>query len=170
VWKLNVQETISNSKSIIILMGSNIRPERHLPLALKMICQKLRVARVSRVYESPPVGLEGENFLNAAVEVHTPRPPREIKEQILLTIEAELGRVRTENRFIPRTIDLDIVVVNRKVVDSELFEQAHMCLPVADLLPDLPDPFFNNPLQDLANQFQESYPIKERPDIILLNS
>jgi len=60
------------------------------------------------------------------------------------TIEERMGRVRTEDRFAPRPIDLDIVlyegfegdVGGTAIPDPGLEEQAYLTIPVADVVPD----------------------------------
>jgi hypothetical protein len=52
---------------VCLLLGSNIRPEYHLPLAVALLRQELTILRVSSVWESAPVGGQGPNYLNAAM-------------------------------------------------------------------------------------------------------
>src|SRR5437868_3977510 len=70
----------------------------------------LRVLAASEFYETAPVNCppgSGE-FLNAVVAVETDRPPEELL-RLLLQIERQFGRVRTEPNS-PRTLDLDLVL------------------------------------------------------------
>jgi len=96
-------------------LGSNIEPERNLPAAVMELSRHGRVRRVSSVWETVPLGFSGQpNFLNAALWLETPLPARELREIVIAGIEAQLGRVRTENRSAPRTIDIDIMLFNRE--------------------------------------------------------
>ena len=72
---------------------------------------------VSQLRETEPVGVVDQPpFLNGAVALETARAPRELLD-LLLEIERSLGRVR-EERWGPRTIDLDLLVYGDEIVDE----------------------------------------------------
>jgi len=80
---------------VCLLLGSNIRPEYHLPLAVALLRQELTILRVSSVWESAPVGGQGPNYLNAAVLAISQRNALLLKKRILRPLEAQLGRIRS---------------------------------------------------------------------------
>ncbi len=123
-----------------LLLGSNIRPAVHLPQALTQLEQRVRVFAVSRVWQTPPVGTDGPPFYNAAVGVLTDLPPEAFKRRVLRPIEAQLGRVRTGDKFAPRTIDIDLVVYASEVLDPTLWEYVHIAVPLSEILPGLRHP------------------------------
>ncbi len=129
-----------------LLLGSNIRPEVHLPQALRLLQQRLPVVAVSRVWETPPVGMTGPAFYNAAVGIRTALPPDTLKAEVLRPIEAQLGRVRPADKWAPRPIDLDLVVYGGQVVDLDLWRYAHVAVPLSELLPNLRHPQTDEPL------------------------
>lgn len=101
----------------------------------------------SYVYATEPVGgpPQGE-FLNAAVRVECTQSPAELLDA-LLAIEQELGRVRrAEERWGPRTIDLDILWIEGVAVDTprltvphpRLEERAFALAPLLDVAPNAP--------------------------------
>lgn len=106
------------------------------------------VVAVSATYETDPVGgPEQGPFLNAVVELDTELTSRELLE-LCHRLESAAGRVRTE-RWGPRTLDVDVLLVGDEVVDEpdlqvphpRLWERAFVLVPLADLAPDLvPDP------------------------------
>jgi 2-amino-4-hydroxy-6-hydroxymethyldihydropteridine diphosphokinase len=107
----------------------------------------VEVVGVSQLRETDPVGVvEQPPFLNGAVAVETTRSPRELLE-LLLEIERSLGRVR-EERWGPRTIDLDLLLYGDEVVDEpglrvphpRLHERRFALEPLADLDPELQVP------------------------------
>src|SRR5262249_23277693 len=69
----------------------------------------IRQLRVSRYYETAPVGVSGPQplYLNAAAVGDTLLPPRELLDA-LLAVEHERGRARPRP-LAPRTLDLDLV-------------------------------------------------------------
>jgi 2-amino-4-hydroxy-6-hydroxymethyldihydropteridine diphosphokinase len=123
--------------SIYLVLGSNIDPEHNLPLAIEILGQLVRVEKVSSVWETRAVGSSGPNFLNLAVKIRSSLTPDALKHLILRNIEVQLGRKRTENKNAPRTIDIDIVIIDDKVVDDHVWHNAHMALPLAELIPEL---------------------------------
>jgi 2-amino-4-hydroxy-6-hydroxymethyldihydropteridine diphosphokinase len=102
----------------------------------------VRVTRVSRVYETAPVGPAQPDFLNAVAEVRTVISPRELLAASL-RIEEEMGRVRQE-RWGPRVIDLDLLNYGRMKIDEQgltvphprMHERAFVLLPLLELDPD----------------------------------
>lgn len=145
-----------------LALGSNIEPEVNLPRAVSLLSERCRVLAVSQVYESAPIGYaDQDNFLNAAVLVETPLSAADLKADVLRAIESQLGRVRTANKNAPRTIDLDIALFNRDVLevggrhipDPEILEFGHVALPLADLDPDYRHPETGQTLAEIAVRF-----------------
>jgi 3-oxoacyl-[acyl-carrier protein] reductase len=103
-----------------IALGSNLGDRyNYLLQAIAALQQRVgRLLRQSSVYETQPVGgPAGQSpYLNAVVEMATALAPQELL-QVLLAIEADLGRVRTV-RDGPRTIDLDLLLVGDCVCDG----------------------------------------------------
>jgi 2-amino-4-hydroxy-6-hydroxymethyldihydropteridine diphosphokinase len=99
----------------------------------------------SPVYETDPVGLEGQPvFLNAVVVLDTTLEPITLLDR-LLAIEADFHRQRTV-RWGPRTLDLDLLWYAGRLVESERLTLPHprahqrefVLRPLADLVPELP--------------------------------
>jgi 2-amino-4-hydroxy-6-hydroxymethyldihydropteridine diphosphokinase len=103
------------------------------------------VVAVSPVYETDPVGgPEGQDpYLNLVVELATERSPRQLLDAAQAA-EAAARRVRRE-RWGPRTLDVDVLLVGDLVVDEadlvvphpRLWERAFVLVPLADLAPAL---------------------------------
>jgi 2-amino-4-hydroxy-6-hydroxymethyldihydropteridine diphosphokinase len=86
----------------------------------------LDVVGVSTLRETEPWGpVEQPGYLNGAVAVETELGPRELLDA-LLAIERRLGRVRAdEERWGPRTIDLDLLLYGDLVLDEPGLEIPH---------------------------------------------
>jgi 2-amino-4-hydroxy-6-hydroxymethyldihydropteridine diphosphokinase len=149
----------AGANQAFISLGSNIEAERNLPAAVRRLAARCRLVAASPVYETRPVGTTDQpNFLNAAVLVETDLPAAELKAQVLQAIEQELGRVRTEDKNAPRTIDLDISLFNdrvmmlgdRRIPDPEILEFAHIARPLADLAPGYRHPETGETLEEIA--------------------
>ena len=84
-----------------------------------------------------PVGcVDQPDFTNGALLVET-AADRERLRSDLKGIEALLGRQRGDNRYGPRTIDLDIVVWNGRIVDPDFYTREFLRQAVMAVLPDL---------------------------------
>ena len=102
-----------------------------------------QVVAVSPVYETRPVGPTQPDYLNAVVALDTDRRARELLE-LAQDLEARADRVRAE-RWGPRTLDVDVLVVTGETVhepDLEVphprfRERAFVLAPLHDLDPEL---------------------------------
>ncbi len=147
-----------------LLLGSNIEPDENIPLAIRLLKTQVAILKVSSVWESASVECCYPNFLNLAALVETEHDARELKWQVLRPLEARMGRVRTDDKNAPRTIDLDIVLFDGKVMDADLWLQVHRATPVAELFPDFRSET-GEALQEVAMRLQQSTGIQVRRDI-----
>ncbi|HEX4953641.1 MAG TPA: 2-amino-4-hydroxy-6-hydroxymethyldihydropteridine diphosphokinase [Thermoanaerobaculia bacterium] len=148
---------------VFLSLGSNVRPEVHLPAAAASLAGRSCLLAVSRIYETPAVGApDAPAFWNAAALIDTDLAPLALKLELLRPLEAEAGRVRTADRNAPRTLDLDLVLYGDLVLadlerglvipDPDLLRFAHVALPVAELDPDRPHPQTGEPLGEIARR------------------
>lgn len=112
---------------VFIALGSNLGDRAgHVRAALRELSEAgdVRVLRCSSLHETPPVGgPPGQPaFLNAAAELATYLPPRELLAR-LLAIEARHGRVRGVRNG-PRTLDLDLLIYR-----DEFIDEPGLCVP-----------------------------------------
>jgi 2-amino-4-hydroxy-6-hydroxymethyldihydropteridine diphosphokinase len=105
----------------------------------------IRVAQVSSLYETAPVGYtEQADFLNAVAGVATTLPPAELLAACL-AVERSLGRER-KLRWGPRTIDIDVLLYDDVALDTpaltlphpRLHERCFVLVPLAEVAPDTP--------------------------------
>ena len=159
---VEIQRTRADSEKrtnrVLVSLGSNINPEHNLKAAVQRLASRFRLRAVSPVYETTPVGKTDQpDFMNAAALVETDLDAAELK-QALQAIEQELGRVRTEDKNAPRTIDLDISLFNdqalevgsRRIPDPDILRHPHIARPLADLAPQLRHPETGQTLQAIA--------------------
>lgn len=152
---------------VCLLLGSNIAPEVHLPRAVALLAECFPVQRVSQAWETPAVGSDGPNFINAAVLVKTSLDPLTIKEQILRPLESRLGRVRTSDKNAPRTIDIDVMVWDGQPLATDIAQYAHIAVPMADLLPHAALGAGGEPLYRTAERLLQRDQIRSRPELNL---
>jgi 2-amino-4-hydroxy-6-hydroxymethyldihydropteridine diphosphokinase len=106
-------------------LGSNLGDRRnHLITALAELAELGTVAAVSGLYETEPVGGPGQpSFLNAVAVVESSLEPAELLAE-LHRIESGHGRVR-EERWGPRTLDLDLIATEGEPVSMSFVEVPH---------------------------------------------
>lgn len=117
----------------LIGMGSNIDPEKHLQRASKDIKQYFPGVVYSKVYQSSPVGMNGDDFLNACCLLSAV-PAKEELFKWLKLLEDKYGRDRSEGSWKPRTLDLDLVMYGDEILDDDLFRYAHVFVPASELV------------------------------------
>lgn len=122
---------------VIIGVGSNIDPEPNIENAKKIIAIDHHFIASSQKIMTQPIGFTHQpDFINCAFLVETELNLTDFKHY-LNTLEEKLVRVRTKNKYGPRTIDLDIVVWNRSVVDKDFYTREFLRQSVYELLPSL---------------------------------
>ena len=151
---------------VYVNIGSNIEPERHLQDAIRLLRERGLVKAISNAWQSHAFGSEGPDFLNACVLFLTPLTPRELKEQVIRPIEAKLGRVRSADKFAPRTIDIDIILFDDEPFGWEFWSNAFVVVPLADLLPDFHHPLNYEKLNRVAANTRRQTWIIARPDVL----
>lgn len=167
-------------KRVFVSLGSNIEKEQNLPEAIRLLAERCQLVAASKVYETTPVGYDDQpSFLNAAVLIETDLDAATFKHQVLAHIERELNRVRTADKFAPRTIDADIILYDDDVLDldadhhipdPDLMRFAHVAVPIADLDPDMCHPESGERLGQIAQRLRNqagAAAIWERYDIRL---
>lgn len=126
-----------NFNEVVIGVGSNIDPEHNIREAEKIVSEYHNLVNTSSFVETEPVGFKDQdNFINGAFLIETEMESTTLRAW-LKDLEIKLGRVRTENKYGPRTIDLDIIVWNGEIVDNEVYEREFLLNSVKELLPDI---------------------------------
>ena len=147
-----------------LLLGSNIQPGKNLSLGVDLLWQKVKIIQISSVWETPAVGSVGADFLNLAVLITTSLEAGALKEKVLRPLEAQMGRVRSDDKNASRPIDIDIILFDGQLLDPNLFRYAHRAVPVAEILPDYRSER-GEFLREVAFQLAESSPIRLKPDV-----
>lgn len=140
-------EKLSQNETVYIALGSNLGDRYHyLSEARHRINQlpKTQILRSSDIYETEPANNEPQPmYLNQVVAVKTALEPVALLDH-LLSIEAQLGRVRDpENQNASRTIDLDIILFGDRIINHPRLQVPHprmhqrdfVLKPLADVQP-----------------------------------
>lgn len=153
---------IKNKKhTAYLLIGSNVGDTKeNLQNAIKQIETNCGfIYKKSALYQTAAWGnVEQPHFLNQALVLKTDMSAKKLMKQ-LLHIERLMGRVRTTKNA-PRTIDLDIILMDETVVFSEfltlphpsLQERKFVLLPMASIAPTAFHPILNKTIEQLLTE------------------
>ena len=118
--------------------------------------ENTKVTSKSSILETEPFGYtEQDMFLNACIEIKTLFTPQELLEK-LLTIELEMGRVRTI-KWGPRVIDIDILFFDDEIIQDKnlcvphpwICERMFVLEPLCEIAPNLVHPLERKPITTL---------------------
>ncbi len=124
-----------------ISAGSNVDRERNIRQAIHRLAREFGELVLSPVYRTRAEGFEGDDFLNLIIGIDTELPPEALRQR-LRAIEDSQGRVRGENRFASRTLDLDLLTWgdlvdgNQGIPRDEILRYAFVLRPLAEVAPD----------------------------------
>ena len=129
-------------------LGSNMGDrEDNLDRALGFLSPRLRIEKISSVYDTEPIGnVNQPRFLNLVCQVYTRLAPSELLT-LAKGIEKKLGRTFGKPNA-PRPIDIDILFYADQVIETpeliiphpRLTERAFVLIPLAEIVPDLVHP------------------------------
>jgi len=134
----------------------------NLDKALDFLSQRLRVEKVSSVYDTEPVGdIEQPRFLNLVCRGYTSLAPMELL-RLAKGIESKLDRVRGKPNA-PRPIDIDILFYGDQIIETtelviphpRLTERAFVLIPLAEIAPDLVHPVNGKIVKELKREVTE---------------
>lgn len=167
LWRLH-----SVSKRSAIALGSNMGdPQEILEASLETLAQTpgIILEAKSSWYTTKAIGPPQPDYLNGCAILKVQLFPQALLET-LLTIEQKFGRVRQE-RWGPRTLDLDLLLYDDIIVDQpnlqiphpRMSERAFVLVPLAEIAPDWIEPVSQRVIQDLLQDVDTS-------DVHLVNS
>lgn len=163
---MNDSERPTPDHHLCLCLGSNIRPEENIPRALALLRTRAKVLRISTCWESAAVGSSGPSFWNVGVCALTPMDALAYKQQVVASIEGALGRVRSADKYAPRTIDLDVVLMDGQVLDHDIWQRAYLATIFAELHPELRHPQTEVSIRNVAEQLRQGSPLVERPGVL----
>ena len=147
----------------LLALGGNLGDVRAtLARAIEMLCERsdIRVLARSSDYLTPPWGVEDQPpFVNLCIAVDTTLTPHALLARAQ-TVERAFGRDRAhEQRWGPRTLDIDILLYGKAIVATTALEIPHprmpgrrfVLAPLADLAPQLRHPVTHKTVQEMLD-------------------
>lgn len=143
-------------------IGSNVDRERNIASCLNALRRRFGALEVSPVYRCEAVGFDGDDFFNLAVGVDTDLEPEALVTE-LHAIESEHGRTRQGPRFSDRTLDIDLLLYDDRVLGGEgldvprgeILEHAFVLKPLADIAADVVHPVEKKTIAELWDGFRK---------------
>tara|TARA_B110000914_G_C15490836_1_gene460521 strand:+ start:1299 stop:1781 length:483 start_codon:yes stop_codon:yes gene_type:complete len=129
-----------------------------------------KVLQKSSIYETKSWGFNSNNFYNICILLESTLTPELILNKIL-TIEKDMGRLKTTDQYSDRCIDIDILFFDNMIVNSKSLEIPHpriqlrkfVLTPMLELTPDLIHPILNKSIRQLELEcVDKDQPIKVR--------
>jgi len=129
-----------------------------------------KVLQKSSIYETKSWGFNSNNFYNICILLESTLTPELILNKIL-TIEKDMGRLKTTDQYSDRCIDIDILFFDNRIVNSKSLEIPHpriqlrkfVLTPMLELTPDLFHPILNKSIRQLELEcVDKDQPIKVR--------
>ena len=143
--------------NIYLGLGSNLGSrEDNLKKAIEEISHRLRLGKVSSIYDTTPIGDENQpRFLNMVCEVSTMLPPPSLMA-LLQGFELKLGRLPGKKNS-PRPMDIDILLCGNLVLNSpeltvphpRMAEREFVLAPFSEIAPEIEHPVLHKTIQQL---------------------
>jgi 2-amino-4-hydroxy-6-hydroxymethyldihydropteridine diphosphokinase len=156
--------------TVYLQIGSNLgNREGFLEKALIQIAKQIgSIGAISKIYESEPWGFYTSNwFLNQVIKVETSKSPLAILHECQ-SIELELGRRREAKSYTSRTIDIDILLFDDEVLESDelkiphkyMHERRFVLMPMAEIAPNVLHPIQKKSMIELLEQCTDELEVK----------
>ncbi len=152
-----------------ISVGSNIDKKINITNSLIALEGYFGKLIISSIYESEPVGFEGDSFYNIVVGFDSDLDVKEVAK-CLRQIELDQGRTRDCKKFSSRTLDLDLILYGDLIINDgrlqiprdEIERYAFVLEPLAEIAPTLKHPISHRSYAELWQQFDKSKHPQER--------
>lgn len=147
---------------VFVGIGSNMDRERSVRAGVAELKQAYGEVQLSSVYESDAVGFDGDAFYNLVAAFDTEDSVEQVVAN-LAGIEDRHGRLRSGERFAPRTLDLDLLLFGDEIITTEKYHvprdeiprYAFVLWPLAEIAPDMKHPETGESFAQMWDKFDK---------------
>jgi 2-amino-4-hydroxy-6-hydroxymethyldihydropteridine diphosphokinase len=153
---------VNDTTTVYLGLGSNLgNRQENLDQALKLLAQRMRLGKVSSIYDTEPIGnVNQPRFLNMACEVFTRLSPEGLLA-LVKGIEQKMGRYSRSGE--PRIIDIDILLFGDRVVNTrdlvvphpQMAERSFVLVPLSEIAPDAVHPVTKKTIREMNQAIKE---------------
>ena len=153
---------MTEAVTVYLGLGSNLGDRQaNLDRALEFLSQRLRMGKVSSIYDTEPLGDSSQpRFLNMVCQAFTRLEPAALLA-LAKGIERKLGRVGKSGT--PRTIDIDSLLYDDQVIDTpelviphpKMTERAFVLIPLDEIASDTVHPVTEKTMKELLQKATE---------------
>ncbi len=153
---------MSDTVTVYLGLGSNLgNRQENLDQALKLLAQRMRLGKVSSIYDTEPIGnVNQPRFLNMACEAFTRLSPEGLLA-LVKGIEQKMGRYSRSGE--PRIIDIDVLLFGDQVVNTrdlviphpQIAERSFVLVPLSEIAPDVVHPVTKKTIKEMNQAIKE---------------
>lgn len=151
---------------LFLLLGSNVPSKRKLLEKAELLLSDSlgKIDERSVFYETEPWGFKSEeNFYNRVLRIQTTLSPSRCMEECLKT-EQQLGRIRILGGYETRSIDIDILFYDDRIIDVKGLQVPHPRIhlrrfalePLDEIAPQLIHPVLKKTIHELLLECNDS--------------
>jgi 2-amino-4-hydroxy-6-hydroxymethyldihydropteridine diphosphokinase len=155
---------------VYLSVGSNVGNRKgNIAKALDLIKDSSRVIKLSDIYETEAWGRTDQpSFYNQACIISTNYEPEALL-QVLKHIEVKCGRKLTLERFMPRTIDIDILFYDDLIFSSGslivphplIHERKFVLIPLVQIAPCFVHPVLGRTILQLLQRCNDELKVQK---------
>ena len=166
---MSASTTTAPRVAVYVSAGSNVSPLESLTRALRALMARFPDLIVSPAYANSAVGFQGADFINLALGFTTELTLGGVLDE-LHAVEALCGRGRTEAKWAPRRMDLDVLLYGdlvgefpgAKLPRPDLLRRAYMLGPLAAIAPEVVHPTLRRTIGELWREFDRAaHPLRQ---------
>jgi len=155
-------------------LGSNLDAEQNLQLASRELRNRFSLQKISTAYRSKALGFDGADFLNAVACIETELTLQELCRELELIHEVA-GRRRRPEKFISRSLDIDLLLYDQLVLNEppirlpreDVLQYSFVLRPLAEIAPDYRHPVTGKLLSEHWREFDAASHPLTRVDVTL---